>query len=75
MKAISIRDAREQISHLEELVAQHGEILLTRHGKPILRILPMEGGVLVPSRAALRRQVPELLEPSEEALSQERDER
>jgi prevent-host-death family protein len=43
MKEIATLQAKNQLSALLDLVAQGEEFLITRHGKPIARLLPPEG--------------------------------
>ena len=39
---VSIRDANQHLSRYLERVEQGAEIIITRRGKPIARVLPME---------------------------------
>lgn len=41
MKTITIREAREGLSHPEQLFASDDEVIVTRHGEPVARILPI----------------------------------
>jgi prevent-host-death family protein len=41
---ISIREANQQLSRYLERVEQGAEIIITRRGKPIARLLPIESG-------------------------------
>jgi antitoxin (DNA-binding transcriptional repressor) of toxin-antitoxin stability system len=75
MKELSIRDAREQLSSIEELVAKEGEIVLTRRGKAVARILPLSGPRKLPSCRALRAKLPALSQGSEALIRDERDQR
>lgn len=40
MKTLTIREAREGLSHPEKMFAESEEVLVVRHGQPIARILP-----------------------------------
>ena len=40
MKTITIREAREGLSHPEQLFASDDEVIVTRRGEPVARILP-----------------------------------
>jgi antitoxin (DNA-binding transcriptional repressor) of toxin-antitoxin stability system len=75
MKELSIREAREQLTAIEELVEKEGEIILTRRGKAVARILPLTGPRKLPSRASLRRKMPRLKTPSEALVRLDRDSR
>lgn len=75
MKELSIREAREQLTAIEELVAKEGEIVLTRRGKAVARILPLSGPRRLPSCSRLRAQMPRMKTTSEALVRRERDER
>jgi antitoxin (DNA-binding transcriptional repressor) of toxin-antitoxin stability system len=42
MKTISVRDVRQRWPEAERSLAVEGEIVITRDGKPVARLLPME---------------------------------
>ena len=41
MKTLTIREAREGLSHPEQMFADDDEVLVVRHGEPVARILPV----------------------------------
>lgn len=41
MKTLTIREAREGLSHPEEMFANNDEILVVCRGEPVARILPV----------------------------------
>lgn len=51
MRTITIREAREGLSHPEQLFASDDEVIVTRRGEPVARILPIGP---VTSRPGLR---------------------
>lgn len=75
MKQLSIREIRLELTHLDELLAREGEVLVTRHGKPIARLIPCRAESGMPSHADLRASMPLLAVGSEVVLRSERDER
>ncbi|MBI5331321.1 MAG: type II toxin-antitoxin system prevent-host-death family antitoxin [Betaproteobacteria bacterium] len=78
MKELTIREAREGLSHPEQMFADAEEILVVRRGEPVARILPVaakRSSVGIPSRAALRARIPFQTVPSEVTIRAERDER
>ena len=75
MKEISVREMRASIGRLDELVLEAGELVISRYGKPIARVLPMPGRGARPDHANLRAQIPFLPEPSEALIRAERNER
>ena len=48
MKRITVRETRQGLSRLEELLAG-GEVTITRRGKPVARLLPVGGSRPIPS--------------------------
>ncbi len=75
MRNLSIRQIRKELTQLDELIAREGEIIVTRRGRPIARLLPVSGGGKPPSHADLRACMPRLKQGSEELIRRERDER
>lgn len=45
MKTITVRDVRQRWPEAERSLAVEGEIVITRDGKPVARLLPMEAEV------------------------------
>ncbi len=75
MKSLSIRELRSEIPRLEEILANEDEILVTRRGRLIARLLPARMAAKRPSRAKLRARMERLSEGSETLIRQDRDER
>lgn len=75
MRTMTIRKIRESIGQLEEIVSESGEIVITKRGAPIARIIPIAGARIRPSHADLRQRIPPLATPSSELIRAERDER
>ena len=73
MRKLSIREVRAVLGRLDELLEQTGEVVVTRHGKPIARILPTRRPSKMPSHAALRATMPRLSIPSETLVRKDRD--
>lgn len=73
MKTLSIREFRANIGHLNELVEQAGEMIVTRHGEPILRILPMNIKSERPDHNELRKKIPFLTTSSSQYIKEDRD--
>ena len=73
MKTLSIREMRFALSHLDELVAEAGELVVTRRGRPLARILPARPRHCIPSRAELRASMPRLKVPSEVLVREDRE--
>ena len=75
MKKLSIREVRKELTQLDELVSREGEVVVTRRGQPIARLLPLRSKRRMPSHADLRASMPRLKKGSEKYVREERDER
>ncbi len=75
MKNLSIREVRKELAQLDELVSREGEVVVTRRGRPIARLLPLASKRRMPSHADLRASMPRLKHGSERHIRTERDER
>ena len=42
MRNRSIREFRQDLSRLEKLLAKEGEVVITRRGEPVARVLPFQ---------------------------------
>ncbi len=75
MKKLTIRQARESLGHLESILAEEGEVTITRRGEEIARVVPVGGRKPIPSHAALRRTMPRRRRGSERLVREDRDAR
>jgi antitoxin (DNA-binding transcriptional repressor) of toxin-antitoxin stability system len=76
MRRVTVRQMRELLPDIEAALAAEGEMVLTRRGRPIARLVPVAETPAHPlSTATLRARTPPLVVPSEVLLRQERDER
>ena len=73
MRSLSIREIRAALGNIEEIVEREGEVLITRHGKPVARIGPVERRRQLPSHRALRESMPPLEVSSAELVRRERN--
>lgn len=74
MNTLNIREMRAALGQLDQLLDEKQEIILTRRGKAIARVLPMKPRRQMPSHADLRSRTPKL--PSSAPLIRaDRDER
>jgi len=74
-RALSIRELREALTRLEELLGRAGELTITRRGRPIARVLPVEHVRTAPSHRRLRASMPRLAVPSEDLVTEDREAR
>jgi prevent-host-death family protein len=75
MRSISVREIRSALPRLEHLLAEEGELLITRNGKPVARVLPSALEGRIPSKAELRRKMRRLEGGSEVLIREDRDAR
>ncbi|HEU0233642.1 MAG TPA: type II toxin-antitoxin system prevent-host-death family antitoxin [Gallionella sp.] len=75
MKTLTIREAREGLSHPEQMFANNDEILVVCRGEPVARILPVKPKMRVRSLAAFRASQPMQSIPSEVLIREDRDAR
>lgn len=74
MKTFSIREMRSALGKLDEILEQEDELIVSRHGKAIARVLPIHPRLEMPSHADLRAQMPKL-SPSSALIREDRDSR
>jgi prevent-host-death family protein len=72
LKTLNIQEMRSALSHLDELVAKAGEVVVTRRGRPLARILPAHPRRNIPPQAKLRASMPRLKVPSEVLVREDR---
>lgn len=75
MKRISIRQARQALSHLDEILATEGEVTITKRGRAIARIIQLERELPIPSHKALREKMPRMKLGSEKLVREDREAR
>ncbi len=78
MKTMTIREAREGLSHPDQMFADSDEVLVVRRGKPVARILPVTPSAdarKLPSLklAASTQVIPFQEIPSEVLIREDRD--
>ncbi len=75
MRIVSLATAKAQLSELINQAEKGEEILITRHGRPVVRLLPVERPKrVVASRAAFRAGLPGWSEDSASLVRAVRDE-
>ena len=75
MKKLNIREARQSLSHLDRLLAVEGEVMITRRGEAIARVVEIAKKRLIPSHRDLRVRMPRLRKGSEKMIREDRDAR
>lgn len=80
MKTLTIREAREGLSHPDQMFADADEVLVMNRGEPVARILPVTPTAearkkAFRSLATFRATMPFQDVPSEVLIREDRDER
>jgi antitoxin (DNA-binding transcriptional repressor) of toxin-antitoxin stability system len=75
MKKLNIRQARQVLSHLDQLLAAEGEVTITRRGQAIARVLQIGRKRPIPSHRDLREKMPLMRKGSEKLIRADRDAR
>ena len=73
MRTMSIRELRDSLSSIGEIVDRDGEVVLTRHGRPLAKVVSLRPSRSAPSHADLRAGMPYLPVPSEQLVRADRD--
>ena len=73
MTTLNIREMRAALTRLDEILTREGEILVTKRGRAIARLVPVRPAASMPSHADLRARMPRLTVPSEVLVRQDRD--
>jgi len=75
MRTMSIREMRSELGRLGEVLESEGEVVVTRHGRPIARVLPLGASRRRPRHDDLRASMPHLERESAEVVRADRDAR
>ena len=75
MKTLTIREAREGLSHPDQMFAEDDEVLVVCRGEPVARILPVGPRPRLRSLKDFLASQPMQTIPSEVLLSEDREDR
>jgi antitoxin (DNA-binding transcriptional repressor) of toxin-antitoxin stability system len=75
MKKLTIREIRQSLSHLDRLLAVEEEVMITRRGDPIAKVVRVGRKRPIPSHRDLRDGMKRMAKGSETLLRKGRDER
>lgn len=78
MKTLGVREMRASYGALESTLREEGEVILTHHGKPFARVIPITAPELpktMPSNAELRAKMKPMKVPSAMLIREDRDAR
>jgi len=74
MYSVNVREARERISRLLSEVERGEEIIISRHGRPIARLVPVERESRFSDRSGFRASLPSGRTGSADLVRKIRDE-
>jgi antitoxin (DNA-binding transcriptional repressor) of toxin-antitoxin stability system len=75
MKKLSVREVRRSLSFLDRLLADEGEVTITRRGEAIARLVQIGRKRPIPSHRDLRERMARMRKASERIIREERDSR
>ena len=75
MKKLNIREARQSLSHLDRLLAVEGEVMITRRGVAIARVVQIAQKRSILPHKNLRERMPRLRKGSGKMIREDRDAR
>ena len=75
MKKLTIREARQALSHLDQILATEGEVTITKRGRAIARVIHLSKGMHIPSHRDLREKMSRMKKGSEKLVREDRDAR
>jgi len=73
MKKLTIREARQSLSHLDRLLAVEGEVMITRRGEAVARLTQIGRKRPIPSHRDLRKKMSSMRKGSEKVVREDRD--
>ncbi len=78
MQTLGIREIRQRYEILKETLEAEGEVILTHHGKPFARVLPIDPPKPRPKwkpHHELRAMLPQQMVPSSVLIAEDREDR
>lgn len=73
MRSMSIRELRAALPTIAQIVEREGDVVLTRHGRPLVRVVPLEPRRNAPSHADLRAGMAPMAVASEDLVRADRE--
>lgn len=75
MHTAGVREARQHLSTLLDMVRKGREVMITERGRPVARLAPVERTRAFPDLAEVRRTSPRLDPPLSQSLIDDREDR
>jgi len=75
MKRLTIREARQALSHLDQILQTEGEVTITKRGKAVARVIQLGKRIPIPSHRDLRGKMMRMKKGSERLVREDRNAR
>ncbi|MBI5639025.1 MAG: type II toxin-antitoxin system prevent-host-death family antitoxin [Nitrospirae bacterium] len=75
MKNLTIREARQALAHLDDILETEGEVTITKRGKAVARVVQLGMKKPMPSHRDLRDRMMKMKKGSDKLLREDRDAR
>jgi antitoxin (DNA-binding transcriptional repressor) of toxin-antitoxin stability system len=75
MKQITIRQARQALSRLDQILEIEGELTITKRGKAVARLVHLGKNITMPSHIDLRKKMKRVKDDSSKLIRLDRDAR
>jgi antitoxin (DNA-binding transcriptional repressor) of toxin-antitoxin stability system len=75
MKQITIREARQALSRLDQVLGDEGEVTITKRGKAVARLVHLGKNIVMPSHSDLRSKMKRMKDDSTKLIRLDRDAR
>lgn len=75
MKNLTIREARQALSHLDDILKTEGEVTITKRGKAVARVSQLGKQMPIPSHRNLREKMMRMKKGSDKLIREDRDAR
>ena len=77
MPEVNVRDTRDQLARLLDAVEAGEEVVVTRRGTPVARLVPVDADMMTPfpDRSALRAALPPMRSPTVDVVRTLREDR
>lgn len=75
MKKLTIREARQALSHLDHILETEGEVTITKRGQAVARVVQLGRKMPIPSHKDLREKMLRMKTGSNKLVREDRDAR
>jgi antitoxin (DNA-binding transcriptional repressor) of toxin-antitoxin stability system len=75
MKKLTIREARQALSHLDRILETEGEVTITKRGQAVARVVQLGRKMPIPSHKDLREKMLRMKTGSNKLVREDRDAR